>query len=162
METQSSPANQIVHHYNHYPLYYQQQPQQQQQLLLLHGVNSMSSTTSTATTTSSLSSSPNNQDCGNGNNAGSGVGGDGCATPGCTNLIVNYLPQTMTENELRSLFEQIDYVERCKLVTNRWTNQSLCYGFVKYTKADSADRAVKSLNGLKLENKIIKVGQFHT
>jgi RNA recognition motif-containing protein len=77
-----------------------------------------------------------------------------------SNLIVNYLPQTMTEIELRTLFEKIDYVERCKLITNRWNNQSLCYGFVKYAKVESADLAIKSLNGLKLENKIIKVSEL--
>lgn len=77
-----------------------------------------------------------------------------------SNLIVNYLPQTMTEIELRTLFEKIDYVERCKLITNRWNNQSLCYGFVKYAKVESAELAIKSLNGLKLENKIIKVSEL--
>lgn len=73
-----------------------------------------------------------------------------------TNLIVNYLPQTMTENEMRAMFEQIDQVERCKLIRNQ-LNQSLCYGFIKYARPESAERAIKSLNGLKLENKIIKV-----
>lgn len=73
-----------------------------------------------------------------------------------TNLIVNYLPQTMSETELRCLFEQIDFVERCKLIKNK-QNQSLCYGFVKYTSPDSAERAISRLNGLKIQNKVIKV-----
>lgn len=72
------------------------------------------------------------------------------------NLIVNYLPQTMSETELRCLFEQIDFVERCKLIKNK-QNQSLCYGFVKYASSDSAERAISRLNGLKIQNKIIKV-----
>lgn len=41
-----------------------------------------------------------------------------------TNLIVNYLPQTMTQEEIRSLFSSIGEVESCKLIrdkiTGRW------------------------------------------
>ena len=36
--------------------------------------------------------------------------------------------------------------------------QSLGYGFVKYVKADDAEKAITTLNGLRLQNKIIKVG----
>ena len=43
-----------------------------------------------------------------------------------TNLIVNYLPQTMTQEEIRSLFSSIGEVESCKLirdkVTGTWRN----------------------------------------
>lgn len=35
--------------------------------------------------------------------------------------------------------------------------QSLGYGFVNYTRADDADKAINTLNGLRLQNKTIKV-----
>ena len=42
-----------------------------------------------------------------------------------TNLIVNYLPQTMTQEEIRSLFSSIGEVESCKLIRDKVTgNQS--------------------------------------
>lgn len=36
-----------------------------------------------------------------------------------TNLIVNYLPQSMTQDEIRSLFSSIGEVESCKLIRDK-------------------------------------------
>ncbi|XP_076307364.1 ELAV-like protein 4 isoform X3 [Tachypleus tridentatus] len=75
-----------------------------------------------------------------------------------TNLIVNYLPQTMTQEEIRSLFSSIGEVESCKLIRDKVTvGQSLGYGFVNYVRPEDAEKAINTLNGLRLQNKIIKV-----
>jgi ELAV like protein 2/3/4 len=75
-----------------------------------------------------------------------------------TNLIVNYLPQTMTQEEIRSLFSSIGEVESCKLIRDKVTvGQSLGYGFVNYHRAEDAMKAISTLNGLRLQNKTIKV-----
>lgn len=42
-----------------------------------------------------------------------------------TNLIVNYLPQTMTQEEIRSLFSSIGEVESCKLIRDKVTGKQL-------------------------------------
>ncbi|XP_034934021.1 ELAV-like protein 1 isoform X11 [Chelonus insularis] len=109
---------------------------------------------------------------------------NGGSTPGQTsqeesktNLIVNYLPQTMTQEEIRSLFSSIGEVESCKLIRDKVTDstaalslagdmlspgqfsfgQSLGYGFVNYHRPEDAERAINTLNGLRLQNKTIKV-----
>lgn len=41
-----------------------------------------------------------------------------------TNLIVNYLPQNMTQEEFRSLFGSIGEIESCKLVRDKITGTS--------------------------------------
>lgn len=77
-----------------------------------------------------------------------------------TNLIVNYLPQTMTQEEIRSLFSSIGEVESCKLIRDKVTGvsgQSLGYGFVNYHRCEDAAKAIQTLNGLRLQNKTIKV-----
>jgi len=74
-----------------------------------------------------------------------------------TNLIVNYLPKGWSENELRNLFFQHGNVIFCKVVRNRVTKQSECYGFVRYDLAESADNALKALNGYQIQNKRLKV-----
>ncbi|XP_065090257.1 ELAV-like protein 4 isoform X4 [Ochlerotatus camptorhynchus] len=74
-----------------------------------------------------------------------------------TNLIVNYLPQQMTQEEIRSLFSSIGEVESCKLIRDKVTGQSLGYGFVNYQKVEDASKAINTLNGLRLQNKQIKV-----
>lgn len=40
-----------------------------------------------------------------------------------TNLIVNYLPQTMTQEEVKSLFGSIGEVESCKLIRDKVTGK---------------------------------------
>ncbi|KYQ55271.1 ELAV-like protein 2 [Trachymyrmex zeteki] len=74
-----------------------------------------------------------------------------------TNLIVNYLPQSMTQDEIRSLFSSIGEVESCKLIRDKLSGQSLGYGFVNYHRPEDAEKAINTLNGLRLQNKTIKV-----
>lgn len=42
-----------------------------------------------------------------------------------TNLIVNYLPQTMTQEEIRSLFSSIGELESCKLIRDKMTGETV-------------------------------------
>ncbi|KAM9707986.1 ELAV-like protein 1a isoform 8-T8 [Menidia menidia] len=74
-----------------------------------------------------------------------------------TNLIVNYLPQSMTQDELRSLFSSIGEVESAKLIRDKVAGHSLGYGFVNYLNPSDAERAISTLNGLRLQSKTIKV-----
>jgi ELAV like protein 2/3/4 len=47
--------------------------------------------------------------------------------------------------------------ERRKLTVFPFSGQSLGYGFVNYHSADDATKAIQTLNGLRLQNKTIKV-----
>ena len=38
-----------------------------------------------------------------------------------TNLIVNYLPQNMTQDDIRTLFSSIGEIESCKLIRDKTT-----------------------------------------
>lgn len=51
-----------------------------------------------------------------------------------TNLIVNYLPQNMTQEELKSLFGSIGEIESCKLVRDKITGIK---HFIKLFKSES-------------------------
>lgn len=90
-------------------------------------------------------------------NGGSNMGPAGPGEDSKTNLIVNYLPQTMTQDDIRSLFASIGELESCKLIRDKATGQSLGYGFVNYKGQTDAQKAINSLNGLRLQNKTIKV-----
>lgn len=74
-----------------------------------------------------------------------------------TNLIVNYLPQSMTSEEFNSIFKSIGFTQSCKLVKDKMTQQSLGYGFVNYFQIEDAAKAIRLLNGLNIESKVIKV-----
>lgn len=55
-----------------------------------------------------------------------------------TNLIVNYLPQNMTQEELKSLFGSIGEIESCKLVRDKITGRLVwrlyCWFFFSVSK----------------------------
>lgn len=74
-----------------------------------------------------------------------------------TNLIVNYLPQNMTQEEIKSLFSSIGQVDSCKLIKDKLSGQSLGYAFVNFSRPEDADKAIATLNGMRLQNKTIKV-----
>ena len=74
-----------------------------------------------------------------------------------TNLIVNYLPQTMVSEELKLIFQSVGQLESCKLIKDKSSQQSMCYGFVNYLNTDDAVKAIQTFNGLRIENKVIKV-----
>ncbi|AIN98915.1 RNA-binding protein, putative, UPB2 [Leishmania panamensis] len=73
------------------------------------------------------------------------------------NLMVNYIPTTVDEMQLRQLFERYGPIETVKIVCDRETRQSRGYGFVKYCSAASAQQAVNELNGFNILNKRLKV-----
>uniref|UniRef100_A0A914KPI4 RRM domain-containing protein n=1 Tax=Meloidogyne incognita TaxID=6306 RepID=A0A914KPI4_MELIC len=74
-----------------------------------------------------------------------------------TNLIVNYVPQNMSQEEVRALFGSIGEVEACKLIKDKNTGQSLGYAFVNYERPEDARKALISMNGLRIQNKTLKV-----
>lgn len=73
------------------------------------------------------------------------------------NLIVNYVPTTLTEEEFRGVFEQHGELESAKLMVDKMTKASLGYGFVKYTTPENALKAINELNGKSLQSKTLKV-----
>eukprot|EP00758_Cryptobia_borreli_P001032 Tbor_TRINITY_DN187_c0_g1::TRINITY_DN187_c0_g1_i1::g.11999::m.11999 len=73
------------------------------------------------------------------------------------NLIVNYIPTTIDETQLRQLFEMYGPIENVRIIVNRENRQSRGFGFVKYQYAMSAMQAIQCLNGYPLINKRLKV-----
>ncbi|XP_031563640.1 ELAV-like protein 1-B [Actinia tenebrosa] len=82
---------------------------------------------------------------------GSGIGDEK------TNLIINYVPPNMSQDEIKQMFGTLGNVTSCKLIRNRATGQSLGYAFVNYENAEDANRAVAEMNGARLQNKKLKV-----
>ena len=74
-----------------------------------------------------------------------------------TNLIVNYLPHSMSEDEVKNLFATVGKVQNCKLIKDKLSHVSLGYAFVNYFNAEDAEKAIQSLNGLPLQTKTVKV-----
>ncbi|CAG5047080.1 unnamed protein product [Parnassius apollo] len=84
---------------------------------------------------------------------GVSAAGDTCKT----NLIVNYLPQTMTEKDLYAMFMTIGPIESCRVMKDFKTGYSYGFGFVNFTREEDAARAIETFNGYRLRNKRLKV-----
>lgn len=85
--------------------------------------------------------------------------GQGLGEESPTNLIINYLPQTLTDEEYRSMFLSIGPIKSAKIIRDKSTGYSYGFGFVDYQHGQDADRAIQTLNGLQLQNKRIKVAK---
>jgi len=63
-------------------------------------------------------------------------------------LIVNYLPQNLTDAQLISIFSRVGPVLSAKVIRDQHTNYSYGYGFVEYTSPDDAASAIDQLKGI--------------
>lgn len=75
-----------------------------------------------------------------------------------TNLIVNYLPQSMTDENFRVLFAKYGDIRSARII-RKPCGYSYGFGFVDYFNAEDAERAIESLNGSTLSHKKIKVSK---
>jgi len=78
-----------------------------------------------------------------------------------TNLIVNYLPQYVSEDKLREMFAKFGELEHVKLMLDKVTHASMGYGFVKYTKPEAAAAAIDAMNGHQMDQKKLRVSYSH-
>ncbi len=62
-------------------------------------------------------------------------------------IFVGNFSFSLTEGELRSLFEPFGAVDSATVVTDRATGRSRGFGFVEMPSNDEADRAIAELNG---------------
>ncbi|KAL7060927.1 hypothetical protein AAHC03_010128 [Spirometra sp. Aus1] len=74
-----------------------------------------------------------------------------------TNLIINYLPQSYDQSDLQRLFERLGPIRQCKLIRDKNTGASLCYGFVDYISPQHAALAIQTYHGYETESKRLRV-----
>ncbi|TGZ73053.1 hypothetical protein CRM22_001736 [Opisthorchis felineus] len=74
-----------------------------------------------------------------------------------TNLIINYLPQSYDQNDLQRLFERVGPIRQCKLIRDKNTGASLCYGFVDFVNPQHAALAIQMYHGYETEQKRLRV-----
>jgi RNA recognition motif-containing protein len=73
-------------------------------------------------------------------------------------LYVGNLPFTITESELRTLFERHGTVESVSVITDRETGRSRGFAFVEMD-ASSADAAMRALDGSDMGGRTLRVNE---
>ena len=71
-------------------------------------------------------------------------------------FVANLSPQTTNES-LSELFEEFGSVSSAKVIFDRDTGVSKCFGFVEMTNDQEASEAINDLDGLEYEGSIIVV-----
>jgi len=74
-----------------------------------------------------------------------------------TKLIVNYLPQSMSDDQFRALFSQVGPLESHRVMRDKASDYSFGYGFIDYTDPNHALEAIAKLNGHRIDNKTLRV-----
>eukprot|EP01015_Nassula_variabilis_P025174 TRINITY_DN4881_c0_g1_i12.p2 TRINITY_DN4881_c0_g1~~TRINITY_DN4881_c0_g1_i12.p2 ORF type:complete len:353 (-),score=58.05 TRINITY_DN4881_c0_g1_i12:61-1119(-) len=75
---------------------------------------------------------------------------------GC-NLFIFHLPNEWTVRELHQHFSQFGNMISARIMTDRESGRSKGFGFVSYDDPESAQRAIKTMNGVTISNKRLKV-----
>ncbi len=74
-----------------------------------------------------------------------------------TKLFVGSLSWNTTSEELQTAFAGCGEIVEAKVVTDRDTGRSRGFGFVTYSDAESATRAIEELDGSSLDGRSIRV-----
>ncbi|GLT40247.1 hypothetical protein SLA2020_143970 [Shorea laevis] len=74
-----------------------------------------------------------------------------------TNLYIGYLPPTLDDDGLISLFLSYGEIVMAKVIKDRVSGLSKGYGFVKYADVQMANSAIQAMNGYRLEGRTIAV-----
>ncbi|CAI9274273.1 unnamed protein product [Lactuca saligna] len=74
-----------------------------------------------------------------------------------TNLYIGYLPPTFEDDALIRLFSPFGEIVMAKVIKDRVTGLSKGYGFVKYSDISQANQAIASMNGYRLDGRVIAV-----
>ncbi|KVH95527.1 splicing factor-like protein 1 [Cynara cardunculus var. scolymus] len=74
-----------------------------------------------------------------------------------TNLYIGYLPPTLEDDALIRLFSPFGEIVMAKVIKDRVTGLSKGYGFVKYSDIAQANQAIASMNGYRLDGRVIAV-----
>ncbi|QES87832.1 RNA recognition motif domain-containing protein [Rhizosphaericola mali] len=75
------------------------------------------------------------------------------------NIFVSNLSYSVTNEELKSLFEQYGEVNSCVIIMDKFTQRSKGFGFVEISNEEEAEAAIKDLNGKQFGERSINVAQ---
>lgn len=75
------------------------------------------------------------------------------------NIFIGNLNFTLSEDELREVFEEYGEVGSAKIITDKYSGRSKGFGFVEMANDEQANQAIEALNGSSLKGRDINVNQ---
>jgi RNA recognition motif-containing protein len=74
-------------------------------------------------------------------------------------LYVGNLPYSTTEEQIRSLFEQVGATSQVTIIMDRETGRSKGFGFVEMETDDDAQEAIRRFNGHRMDGRPLTVNE---
>ncbi len=75
------------------------------------------------------------------------------------NIYVGNLPYSVSEDDLKRLFEEFGSVKGTKVITDRASGRSKGFGFVEMGSHDEGERAISALNGKEFQGRTVVVSE---
>ncbi len=75
------------------------------------------------------------------------------------NIFIAKLSPKTTDESLQTLFQEYGEVDNAKVVIDRETGRSKCFGFVEMSDDSKANEAIQDLDGVEFEGSTIVVKQ---
>ena len=72
-------------------------------------------------------------------------------------IYVGGLAYSVTDSQLRDLFESHGTVESANVITDKYTDRSRGFGFVEMGTQEEAEKAIQALNGVQHEGRTLTV-----
>ena len=74
-------------------------------------------------------------------------------------LFVGNIPFSMTEEELRTIFEEYGSILSCKLIVDLETGKSRGFGFIEYASKEDAQKAIDQVHDQEVKGKKLVVNE---
>ncbi|MCW0482603.1 RNA recognition motif domain-containing protein [Gaoshiqia sediminis] len=75
------------------------------------------------------------------------------------NIFVGNLNYSITEDDIREIFEEYGELSSVKLISDKFTGKSKGFGFVEMANDDEAKKAIEELNGAEVEGRSMVVNE---
>jgi len=75
------------------------------------------------------------------------------------NIFVGNLNYAVSEDDLKSIFEEFGELSSVKVIKDRFTSRSKGFGFVEMDNDEDAKKAIEQLNGTEVEGRDIVVNE---
>ena len=72
-------------------------------------------------------------------------------------IYVGGLAYSVTDDQLRGLFEAYGTVESANVITDKFTDRSRGFGFVEMGTQQEAEKAIEAMNGIEHEGRTLTV-----
>lgn len=74
-------------------------------------------------------------------------------------LYVGSLPYSVTETQLREIFEPFGSLDSARVISDKFTGRSKGFGFVEFEDSEAADKAIAEVNGREMEGRSLVVNE---